>query len=110
MLEVFLLSVSLVAAQLGRLLFYIPSFVWYFLHPCLRDRMYTHLNPWLIVVCVLRIIVCFVFNSIEYVVQVEPKVLAAVGHDCFSSRWSHYRLCPFDYGVHHTCLFALRRC
>ena len=44
---------------------------------------------------------CFcIFIQLNCVVQVEPKVLAAVGHDRLCSRWSHYHLCLSDHGVH----------
>jgi hypothetical protein len=74
------------------------------------ERLDAHSSKPLVDCCVvLRVIVRFVFNSIEFVVQVEPKVLAAVGHDRRRSRWSHYHLCSSDHGVHRPCRFALRR-
>ena len=65
-LKIFLLSVSLVVAQLWLIVvFCISPFAWALLRPCLRDRVLTHLNPWLIVVCGLRIIVRYVFFQLK---------------------------------------------
>ena len=109
-LKSFLLSASLVAAQLCWLIvvFLLSSFAWSLSRPCSRDWMHTNLYLWLIVV-LLRYHCFCILIQLNCVVQVEPKVLAAVGHDRRSSRWSHYHLCSFDNGVHRSCRFALRR-
>ena len=109
-LKSFLLSASLVATQLCWLIvvFLLSSFAWSLSRPCSRDWMHTNLYLWLIVV-LLRYHCFCILIQLNYVVQVEPKVLAAVGHDRRCSRWSHYHLCSSDNGVHRSCRFALRR-
>jgi len=73
------------------------------------ERLDAHQSIPLVDCCVAAISLFCILIQLNYVVQVEPKVLAAVGHDRRCSRWSHYHLCSSDNGVHRSCRFALRR-
>jgi hypothetical protein len=73
------------------------------------ERLDAHQSIPLVDCCVAAISLFCILIQLNYVVQVKPKVLAAVGHDRRCSRWSHYHLYSSDHGVHRTCLFALRR-
>ena len=73
------------------------------------ERLDAHQSIPLVDCCVAAISLFCILIQLNYVVQVEPKVLAAVGHDCRCSRWLHYRLCSSDNGVHRSCCFTVRR-
>ena len=77
-------SALLVVDQLQLLaVFCISSFTWSLSGLCLKDCIHTHnLRPFVVywvLLCLYHCTICF--NPIENVVQVKPKVLAAVGQD-----------------------------
>ena len=83
----FLLSVSLVATQLCWLIVVFACILRMVSLVSVSKRMDAHESIPLIGCVVLRLSLYLFFVSIKSVVQVEPKVLAGVGHDRRSSRW-----------------------
>ena len=108
-LKSFLLFALLVAAQLCWLIVLFAFILCMVSLSSVFERMDAQESIPLVDCVLLRYHSFCILIQLNCGVQVNPKVLAAVGHDRRCSRWSHYHLCSFDNGVHLSCHFALRR-